>query len=252
MRLDNLIVRLSAILGPEWLRAYALLDLNPGTDIDKFWRETSNRLTYHYETEKYLGGVPGDIFIGFYARGQEELYREMSIIKSMEEVREVKDWAIVSTPVNEVELTRLDWRIIQSLRGGATKTSEVIASELGEDIEIVEKRLEYIKAIPLGFSIEPPNNDQWTFGEILVDFHGTTLEEKREELATVGKPYAATTVRSQGVLMVEPKSLEEFKELIKKASSIPGVKVTDYAFCEDMLWTQPWLDAFIEERINNA
>jgi len=252
MRLDNVIVRLSAILGPEWLRAYALVDLNPGTDIDKFWLEIPKRLTYHYEAEKYLGGVPGDIFIGFYARGQEELYREMTAIKAMKEVREVKDWAIVSTPVNKVELTQLDWRIIQSLRGGATKTSEVIAGELGEASEIVAKRVEYLKAIPLGFSIEPPNNNQWTFGEILVDFHGTTLEEKREELTAVGKVYSATTVRSQGVLMVEPKSLEEFKELIKKASLIPGVKVTDYAFCEDMLWTQPWLDAFIEERIESA
>ena len=175
----------------------------------------------------------------------------MAKIKAMEEVREVTEWAIGNFPVNKAELTKLDWRIIQSLRGGAEKTGEVIANELAEDLEAVEKRLEYIKAIPLGFSIAKPNNDQWTFGEIHLNFYGTTLEEKMKELATVGRPFAATTTRSQGVLMVEPKSLEEFKEMIKKASAIPGVKVLDYAFCEDMLWTQPWLDAFIEERIAN-
>jgi hypothetical protein len=249
MRLDNVILRPFSILGPEWWLAYALIDLHPGTDIDKFQLEIPNRLTYHHETEKYLGGVPGDIFVGFYARAQEELFQEMAKVRTMEEVREVKDWAIVNFPANNVELTRLDWRIIQSLRGDATKTSEVIANELGEDRENVEKRLEHIKAIPLCFSIEPPNNNEWAFGEIHLDFFGTTLEEKREELATIGKVFSATTSRFQGVLMVEPESLEELKEMIKKASLIPGVKVVDYAFCEDMLWTQPWLDAFIEEQI---
>lgn len=252
MRFDHLIVRLTTIAGPEWLMAYVLVDLEPEVDIEKFRFEVPSRLTYHHETEKYVGGIPGDLFIGFFCKGQTELFNEIGKVKSWKEIKHVKEWAIVNFPAMKLELSKLEWRIVKNLRSGALKTPEQIAGELNEDPKLVAERLDYIKKIPLSFHIEPPNNKQWTFGEIHFDLHKTTFQEKVTELSKIGKPFGASGSKSVGALMVEPTTVEEFKAMIKNTSQIPGVKVTGYAFCEDMIWTQPWLDKFIDERIAEA
>ncbi|MBI5375855.1 MAG: hypothetical protein HZA77_10500 [Candidatus Schekmanbacteria bacterium] len=252
MRLDNVIVRLTTIMGPEWIMAYALINLQPEIDIDKFRVEMPKRLKRHHETEKYLGRVPGDLFIGFFAKGQTELFEEISRIKSWKEVQEVKEWAIVNFPTTKLELSKLEWRIVKSLRGGALKTPEEIGKELNEKPELIKEKIERIKAIPLSFSIEPPNNNKWTFTEIHFEFIGTTFKERAAEISKVGKPFCATGSKSSGAIMVEPKTVEEFQDQIRKMSLIPGVKVAGFAFCEDMIWSQPWLDEFIDERIAEA
>src|SRR3990172_6575124 len=103
MRFDHLIVRLTTILGPEWLMAYTLVDLKPEVDVDKFRFEVPKRLKYHHETEKYLGGVPGDLFIGFFCKGQNELFEEIGRIRAMKEILKVKEWAIVNFPTTKLE-----------------------------------------------------------------------------------------------------------------------------------------------------
>lgn len=249
MRKDHVIVRLSALLGPEWLQAYALVDLKPDVDVDAFRFEITNRMTYHHETEKYVGGVPGDLFIGFFAKGQVQLYEELSKMRAMAEVAQIKDWAVANFPTNKAEITALDWKIIKSFRSDSQKNAESIAKELDISTKTIEARLAHIKNIPLGLSIEPPNEKMWSFAEIHFNFMGTTFKEKISELAKIGKPFAATTSRFSGALMVEPKSIEEFQEMIKKVAAVAGVKVAGYAFCEDMIWTQPWLDRFIDDQI---
>ncbi|MCU0661168.1 MAG: hypothetical protein MUC50_02460 [Myxococcota bacterium] len=249
MRFDNLIIRLSAVLGPQWLQAYALIDLQAGVDVDEFRFELPRRLKYHHETEKYVGGVPGDLFVGFFCQGQTELFEEVGRIKAMKEVREVKDWAIANFPVSQPELTKLDWQIAKCLRGGAQKTAQAIADELHADAGSVAQHLDSLKKLPLAFSIEPPNEKAWSFAEIHIDFQGTSFGERVEDLRKIGKPFGATGSRRQGAIMVEPKSVEEFTQMIMATARIPGVRVADFAFCEDMIWSQPWLDAFIDERI---
>ena len=252
MKLDNVMIRMTAVMGHEWLMAYALLDLEPDVDIDKLRFDMPNRLTYHHETEKYVGGVPGDLFVGFFARGQTELFNEIGKFKTMKEVRSVKDWAIANFPVAKPDLTKLDWRIIKSFRGGAEKTAAVIADELKEDVGKVKERIDFIKNLPLAFAIEPPNSDPWTFTEIGLNFYGTTFQEKAEELMKWGKPFGATCARKQAAIMAQPQTVEELTEIIKNVRKIPGVAVTDISFCEDMIWSQPWLDKFIDERIEEA
>jgi hypothetical protein len=249
MRLDHLIVRLSALLGPEWLQAYALLELEPEIDARELRFELPRRLRYHHETELYLGGVPGDLFVGFFARGQVELHEQMSAIKAMSEVRAVKDWAVAPFPVQRPELIRLDWQIMRSLRGGAEKTAAVIADELCEEAGAVEQRLAYLRELPMALSIAPPNDAAWSFTEIHVDVTRGTFKERLPELQRFGKPFGACTATNQGALMLEPASLSELQQTIAQVARIPGVRVTGFAFCEDMLWTQPWLDGFIEERL---
>lgn len=249
MRLDNLIIRLTAVMGGDWLQAYALINLKDGVDIDKFRMEMPRRLTYHHETEKYLGGSPGDLFVGFFAKGQMQLFEELSSIKAMAEVREVKDWAIAYFPVKTADMTKLDWQIVKCLRSGAEKDAKVIADELGENAEYVETHLKYIKEIPLAFSIEPPNKNVWSFTELHMDFSGTTYHEVVGDLQKIGKPFGASSAMRQAALMVEPESVEELTESIKKLSTIPGVNFIACTFCEDMIWAQPWLDKFIDERI---
>ena len=190
-----------------------------------------------------------DEFQGFFVRGQDELFQQMSQIKAMEEVRAVKEWAIANFPVAEPEMTALDWRILGALRKDALLPAGAIADKLNERTAAVEERLSYLKGLPLAFSIEPPNDKAWSFTEIHLDFHNTTFMERAAELAEIGKPFAAASNNKSGALMVEPESIEQLVSMIRAASQIEGVRVVDYAFCEDMLWTQPWLDAFIEERI---
>jgi hypothetical protein len=249
VRKDHVIVRLSALLGPEWLQAYALVDLKPSVDVDSFRFEFTTRMTYHHETEKYVGGVPGDLFVGFFAKGQVQLYEELSKIRAMPEVAQMKDWAVANFPTKKAEITALDWKIIKSLRSDSQKNAASIAMELDISTETTEARLDYIKNIPLGLSIEPPNEKIWSFCEIGFNFIGTTLKEKISELAKIGKPFGAATSGSAGALMVEPKSIEELQEMIKRVAAVDGVKVAGYAFCEDMIWNQPWLDRFIDDQI---
>ncbi|MCU0691566.1 MAG: hypothetical protein MUF54_09205 [Polyangiaceae bacterium] len=249
MRLDHLIVRLSALLGPEWLQAYALLELEPNASTDELRFALPRRLRYHHETEKYVAGVPGDLFVGFFVRGQGELFQQMSTIRAMPEVRAVQDWAIANFPVAKQELTCMDWRVMKCLRGDATKTAAVIARELHDDEATVQARLARIMAMPLGISVEPPNDKAWEFAEIHVNFRGTTFYESAPALAKVGKPFGAATSRSMGAIMVEPQTTADLTRMLKQTAQIPGVEVVGYAFCEDMLWTQPWLDDFLDERI---
>ncbi len=252
MRFDHLIIRLTAVLGPEWQQAYALIDLQPDVDVEKFRFEIPKRLKYHHETEKLVGGIPGDLFVGFFAKGQIDLFEQVGAIKAMKEVKDVKEWAIANFPVAEPEMTKLDWKIVKSLRTGAEKTSGIIAEELSEEPDLVEKRLEYIKSIPLAFSIEPPNDNAWEFAEIQVNFHGTTYQETVAELSKVGKPFGATNSRIQAAVMVEPETISEFREMVNKVACIPGVTIAGFAFCEDMIWTQPWLDKFLDDLIEKA
>ena len=249
MRLDNLIVRLSALLGPEWLQAYALVDLQPGVDIDKLRLQIPSRLKFHHETEKYLGGVPGDLFIGFFAQGHEALFQETSRIKAMTEIRGITRWGIANFPVNKPELRRLDWQIMKCLRADANKSIGIMAEEIGVPPPEVEARLHFLKELPAALSIEPPNQDAWEFVEIHYDFEGTTFSERLADLAQIGKPFGVTSDRLQGAIMVEPTDIDQLKQQIKAVNDLAGVTVTGYAFCEDMIWSQPWLDDFIDERI---
>lgn len=252
MRLDHVIMRMTAVKGPSWLQAYALVDLEPEVDVAKFRFELPKRLTFHHETEMYLGGVPGDLFIGFFARGQKELFDEIGRIKAMPEVQEVRDFAIGNFPIGEPALSRLDWQILRCLRKDADKPAALIAEELTSDPARIHARLAHIKSIPAAFSIERPNDRKWTFTEIQFNFRGTTFEERVAALAKFGKPFGAVNGRTHGAVMVDPATVAELRETIAGIGRIPGVEVKGVTFCEDMLWTQPWLDRFIEEQIASA
>jgi hypothetical protein len=252
MRFDEVMIRLSAVLGPEWLQAYTLIKCHPDVDVEKFRFEVPNRLKRHHETEKFVGGTPADLFIGFFTRGQAELFDEVSNIKAWKETLKVEEFAIANFPVNTVNMTKLDWQIVKSLRGGATKTPRAIAKEIKAKKRDVEKRMTFIKEIPLGFSIAPANMDRWKFTEIQVDFVNCTFKEKMPELMKVGKPFGAACARNQGAVMIKPTTHDELQKAIMAVDAIPGVQVTGVAFCDDMIWTQPWLDKFIEEQIAKA
>ena len=77
MKRDHVMLRLPCIYGSEWLQAYALVDLVPGIDPFEFREELPKRLNKFHEVENYLGGTPGDLFIGFFANGQTELLQEI-------------------------------------------------------------------------------------------------------------------------------------------------------------------------------
>ncbi len=250
MRFDHVIIRLSAVLGAEWLQAYALVNLKPSVDVDKFRFRVPKYLTYHHENEKYLGGVPGDLFIGFFAKGQAQLFDEMSKIKALKEVQEVSKWAIGNFPINKLDMTKLDWQIVKRLRRDAEKTPNTIAKELNEDPGTIKERLDFIKTAPFAFSIERPNKKAWTFGEIHVNFQGTTFKKRLKELSKIGKPFGAISTENMGAIMIKPDTLDDFLNAVRRVQKISGVNISQYAFCEDMIWSQPWLDDFIDEQIN--
>ena len=249
MRFDHVMIRLSAVLGPEWQQAYALIKCHPDVDVEKFRFEVPKRLKRHHETEKFVGGTPGDLFIGFFTLGQAEMFDELSNIKAWKETLECKEFAIANFPVHKANMTKLDWQIIKSLRTGADKKPRTIAREVGARKREVEKRLTFLKEIPLGFSIALPNMDRWKFTEIHLEFHNCTFKEKMPELMKVGKPFGAAGARNQGAVMIKPVTHDELQKAMLACDAIPGVQVTDCAFCDDMIWTQPWLDGFVDEQI---
>ncbi len=281
MKKDHVMLRLPCIFGPQWLQAYALFDLVPGIDPLEFRFELPGRMNKFHEVENYLGGTPGDLFIGFFAQGQTELLQEIAKIKAMEEVLVLKEWAIANFPVGEFELIKDDWLILKYLRGGKVTEDlavwfkpdpaammraaqgeplppmpmdkvEEIAGALGLTKERVSERLKYMKTIPKGVMLQVPDDSMWDFTEIHFSFHNTTFEKKAEELMKYGMPFSAESHSRQGAIMVEPQSIEDLKKAIKNVASIPDVKVCDFAFSEDMLWMQPWLDNYIEQKIKEA
>jgi hypothetical protein len=249
MRFDNVMIRLSAVMGAEWIQAYALIKCHPDVDVEKFRFEVPQKLKRHHETEKYVGGTPGDLFIGFFARGQAELFDELSVIKAWKETLRVTEFAIGNFPVHKANMTKLDWQIVKSLRSDANKKPRTIAKEVGAKKRDVEQRLTFIKEIPLGFSIAPANDRLWKFTEIHIELVNCTFKEKMAELMKIGKPFGAAGARNQGAVMIKPTSHDELQNAILAVNAIPGVEVTACAFSEDMIWTQPWLDKFIEEQI---
>jgi len=283
MKKDHVMLRLPCLFGAQWLQAYALVDLEPGIDAMDFRFELPKRLNKFHEVENYLGGAPGDLFIGFFAQGQTELFQEISKIKAMKEVRFFKDWAVANFPVGVYELKKIDWEILVHLRKGNVteelvawykpdlqtmmkimmgqmslpampmELAEKLARDMGLKADLVKERMEYMQKIPKGVMLQVPDDSLWEFTEIHFNFHNTTFEKKAPELLKLGMPFFAAESQSrQGAIMVEPQSVQELTGAIKKLSMIPDVQVCDYAFCEDMLWTQPWLDEFMDEQLKNA
>ena len=70
-----------------------------------------------------------------------------------------------------------------------------------------------------------------------------------EELLKVGRAFPAESHSRQGAIMVEPESIDQLKDYIKKINAIPDVSVVDFGFSEDMLWTQPWLDDYMAAKL---
>ncbi|MFC1670568.1 hypothetical protein ACFL20_09250 [Spirochaetota bacterium] len=282
MKRDHVMLRLPCIYGPQWLQAYALVDLAPGIDPFEFREELPKRLNKFHEVENYLGGTPGDLFIGFFANGQTELLNEISKIKAMKEVITFKEWAIANFPVGEYELTKDDWNILIYLRKGNV-TEELVtwfkpefevmmkimmgkesyppmpielAEKIGKEINLpaekVKERMEYMQTIPKGVMLQEPDPSLWDFTEIHFSFNNCTFADKAAELMKLGMPFAAESHSRQGAIMVEPETLDDLKESIKNVNKIKDVNVCDFAFSEDMLWTQPWLDDFMAEQLKNA
>lgn len=278
MKKDNVMLRLPCIFGPQWLQAYALVDLVPGIDPMEFRFELPKRLDKFHEVENYLGGSPGHLFVGFFAHGQGDLLKEIAKIKAMEEVLVLKEWAIANFPVGNYELAKDDWTILRHLRGGnvtpelafwfkpdpqtmariaageapphiPVEQIERVAGETGLTTDRVMERLEFMKSIPLGVMLQDLDDGVWNFTEIHFSFHNCTFDQKAPELMKIGRPFPAESHLRQGGLMIETETLDDLKQAIKQTSQIPGVRVVDFAFSEDMLWTQPWLDDFIEEML---
>jgi hypothetical protein len=282
MKKDHVMLRLPCIFGPQWLQAYALIDVMPGIDPLEFRFELPGRLNKFHEVENYLGGTPGDLFIGFFANGQSELLQEIAKIKAMKEVRSFKEWAIANFPVGIHELKKEDWQILIYLRKGNVtpelvawfkpdfetmmkimtgkmgyppmpmELAEQVAKGVGLPAEKVKERMEYMQKIPKGVMLQVPDPSMWDFTEIHFSFNHTTFEKKAAELMKLGMPFAAESHSRQGAIMVEPATIADLKAAIKNVSKIPDVKVCDFAFSEDMLWTQPWLDAFMDEQLSKA
>jgi hypothetical protein len=278
MKNDHVMLRLPCLFGHEWIQAYALVDVKPGIDPMEFRFELPKRLPMFHEVENYLGGTPGDLFIGFFARGQMELLQNIGKIKAMEEVLELKEWAIAAFPVAKNELVKEDWQILKYLRAGHVTEElcawfkpdpmlvaqglplpempmdkiEAIADGAGLPKEKVIERMEFMKAIPLGVMLQVPDPSLWDFTEIHFKFHNCTFEQKAEELLKVGRAFPAESHSRQGAIMVEPASIEELKTYIKKINAIPDVSVCDFAFSEDMLWTQPWLDEYMDAKLKEC
>ena len=126
MKKDHVMLRPPCLFGEAWLQAYALVDLMPGIDPMEFRFELPERIRMFHEVENYLGGSPGDLFIGFFANGQMDLLAQIGQIKAMEEILELKEWAIAAFPVAKNELTKEDWQILIHLRAGQLRSDNLM------------------------------------------------------------------------------------------------------------------------------
>jgi DNA-binding Lrp family transcriptional regulator len=158
-------------------------------------------------------------------------------------------------------LSRLDWRILQALRGTATKPLSEVARELKVSARTVKRRFERMGAEG-SFLITPMLDPSVAEGLMMfaLVFYLTpdagpkafNAARKAFDGHAVAVDFAANPGMGSFALMVFARSMAEAKGLEKKARALPGVARVRPFFFTAAAENFDWVDEAIAERLKAA
>ena len=157
------------------------------------------------------------------------------------------------------ELTRTDWRIVQALRGDAKKPLNRLAKSLGVTTKTVQRRLQKISeqgAIDSFAQLDARGFEEVFFAAVrfrvsMPDVMPAMNKLHGELLASAWVQCSAEPLVDDAHfdLIVAPRSPKGLRDLVERASKIPGVVEVEGHVATEIVWMPDWIDAQIAARI---
>lgn len=160
-------------------------------------------------------------------------------------------------PTVERALDRLDWRIIQGLRGAAKRPLEDVAQSLGTSVRTVRRR--YSRLANEGSIDVVPNVDPTRIaGTLLLEFHihfdGTSSVPARKVLEILDEHWFSAWTPPDSeiagqVVVLCGESVARFEELRQAVQALAAVRSVRVLVPSRVAFDGSWIDDAIEERI---
>lgn len=206
--------------------------------------------------------VNGGLCVNFVHEGPVDLQRKLQLLVNLAEPEvAVQKFYDLETPEVSRPLSRLDWQIVQALRGHARRPLAEVASELGVTTRTVRRRFEAMGSegsyfiVPavdpgvvhglmfyLGFHLdaEAPRDATQRLREVTADHW--LAEVFTSTVGALG-PYS---------LLLFARSMAEVDGLREQCDRVPGVRsATTYLF-RKALESNRWLDEAIAQQVEAA
>lgn len=193
----------------------------------------------------------------FAHRTDADLARKLELIRALSGGAEVARFYDVEYPSTPRPLQRIDWRIIQSLQGGALRPKLEVARELRVSVRTVKRRFDRMAAdgsVYVVPTIDPAKVPGLLLFEFVFEFReGATpgtipgIQRALQDrlvcvdggFGTVGPCFGAGLYANK---------IGEVEELRRRAAAIPGVKRVRALLLARSVERFGWIDEMIAER----
>lgn len=156
-------------------------------------------------------------------------------------------------------LTRTDWRIVRALRGDARRPTTEVAEELGITTKTVQRRLEKMStegAIDAFARLDSRGFEEVLFATLKLRLQLPEAMEGMQMLHgdVLANAWALCSAElligdAHFDVVVAPRSPKGLRELVEKASKLPGVVEVEGHVATELVWMPEWIDAQIDRRI---
>lgn len=155
-------------------------------------------------------------------------------------------------------LTRTDWRLVRALRGDAKRPVHRVAKSLGVTTKTVQRRLHKLTtggAIDSFARLGPRGFEEVLFATLKFrlqkDAVMPAMQHIHGELFGSAWALCAEEVMLDDAhydLLVAPRSPKGLRDLVERASRIPGVVEVEGHVATELVWMPDWIDREIERR----
>lgn len=156
--------------------------------------------------------------------------------------------------------TLTDWRLVRELRGDARQPVHKVAEAIGMTTKTVQRRLHKLStqgAIDAFARLGSTGFDEVLFAtlkfRIRPDDVGPAMNGIHGELLSTAWAQCSATPLVDDAhfdLVVAPRSAKGLRELVEKASKLPGVVDVEGHVATELVWMPEWIDAQINAKID--
>jgi DNA-binding Lrp family transcriptional regulator len=202
----------------------------------------------------YINDFRGkEISVGMFYEDDESLERNVLLIESICESPKLAFWDS-PFPRPDVQMSHLDWRIIEAMRDDARRDLEDVAKSLGVSARTVQRRLTAMKDGKAVYLLRPPNVS--VVGGLMCNFlvFCSDRDKKRAAdqvvISTFSRIGASQTSPEQySSFGISCENFSEADKVMERLKAIDGVLSVRMRVVKEIIVVQDWLNEQIAMRI---
>jgi DNA-binding Lrp family transcriptional regulator len=194
-----------------------------------------------------------EILVGMYYEDDEFLAKKVQLIESICDSPKLAFWNS-PFPRPDVQLSHLDWRIIDAMQEDAWKDLEGVAESLGVSARTVQRRLSAMKEGKAVYLSRPPNVN--AVGGLMCNFLVYYSDEEKKRAAdyeihsTFSRMGAYDTSAKQfSIFGISCENFSEADKVMERVKAIDGVQSVRMRVVKEIIVVQDWLRNQVAKRL---